>query len=205
MRFELPFNLPSLNEIIALTHRRRGRYNPYNEEKKKLESDIVTIVDKQLSEYEADSMEPPVDLVIKWVCGDKRSDPDNIASGKKFILDALSKKELWKLASHDRVLENDGWKQISGFRDSFETGDEPRVIIEFHRPLEEVLKEIIQLVFDAGAIVSQTDNAIPNTPLEDADLKIDKALRLLTSLVPHGSSYFNYLASIVRKEKTLEG
>ena len=197
MRFELPFKLPSLNEIIALTHRRRGRYDPYNEEKKKLESDIVTVADRQHSDG---SMSPPADLVIKWIHTDKRTDPDNIAAGKKFILDALSKKELWQSASHDRVLENDGWKQISGFRDSFEKGDEPRVVIEFHRPFEEVIKDIIRLVFDAGAIVSQTDNAIPNTPLEEADLQIDKALQLLTSLVPHGKSHFSYLASIVRKE-----
>lgn len=49
-------------------------------------------------------------LVCTWHCENKRQDPDNIASAKKFILDGLQ---------DAGVLRNDGWKQIAGFVDNF--------------------------------------------------------------------------------------
>lgn len=68
----------------------------------------------------------PVKVIITWCEPNRMRDPDNIASAKKFILDALVKRG---------VLENDGWKQIVSFADYFKVDKEnPRV--------EVVLKEI---------------------------------------------------------------
>lgn len=66
--------------------------------------------------------EMPIDLHFKWYVPNRKKDKDNIAFGKKFILDGMLKAGL---------LENDGWKQIGNFRDSFYIDKEkPRVVVE---------------------------------------------------------------------------
>lgn len=52
----------------------------------------------------------PIELHIDWYAKDRRTDPDNIASAKKFILDGMVTSGL---------LKNDGWGEIVGFRDNF--------------------------------------------------------------------------------------
>ncbi len=49
-------------------------------------------------------------IEFQWNERGKKRDPDNIACGKKFILDALVK---------SGILKGDGWKQIQGFHDTF--------------------------------------------------------------------------------------
>lgn len=62
-------------------------------------------------------------LYFTWFCKDRRQDPDNITAGRKPILDALQKAG---------IIENDGWKQISGFIDDFVVdAKNPRVEIFF--------------------------------------------------------------------------
>ena len=62
------------------------------------------------------------DFTFTWYRKDRRSDPDNIAGGIKFILDGLVKAG---------KLENDGWKQINSIVHKFEVDKEnPRVEIE---------------------------------------------------------------------------
>ena len=56
-----------------------------------------------------------------WTEPNRRRDCDNIASAKKFILDALVKM---------RVLENDTQKYVVGFYDIFEIGKEHSVRVE---------------------------------------------------------------------------
>ena len=55
-----------------------------------------------------------------WIEKDTRRDLDNISSfGRKVIQDALVK---------EGILRNDGWKDISGFSDSFGVDkDNPRI------------------------------------------------------------------------------
>lgn len=55
-------------------------------------------------------IEEPVRVICNWYCKDRRQDPDNIASAKKFLMDGL------QVAG---VLPNDGWKNIVGFIDNF--------------------------------------------------------------------------------------
>ena len=67
-----------------------------------------------------------VELQFNWYEKNKRRDLDNIAFAKKFVLDALQDLS---------VIENDGWKNIAGFSDSFFVDkNNPRV--------EVVLKEV---------------------------------------------------------------
>ena len=57
-----------------------------------------------------------------WYRKNRRTDPDNIAFAKKFIIDAMQKVG---------IINNDGWNQIAGFIDYFEVDkDNPRVEIE---------------------------------------------------------------------------
>lgn len=52
----------------------------------------------------------PVFILMVWTTKDIKKDPDNIAFAKKFILDALV---------INKILTNDGRKQIMGFADLF--------------------------------------------------------------------------------------
>jgi Holliday junction resolvase RusA-like endonuclease len=63
------------------------------------------------------------ELEITYYMENRKKDPDNILSSKKFILDGLVQAG---------VLENDGWKQIKGFDESWEVDKKnPRVEVEF--------------------------------------------------------------------------
>lgn len=64
----------------------------------------------------------PVSLKFSWFEPNKKRDKDNIASAKKFILDALVK---------CNILKNDGWKEIESFEDVFFIDkDNPRVEVD---------------------------------------------------------------------------
>ena len=64
-----------------------------------------------------------------WYRKDRRTDPDNIAFAKKFLLDAM------EIAG---IIERDGWKNVSGFIDEFYVDkDNPRVEIELTEQVEE--------------------------------------------------------------------
>ena len=66
----------------------------------------------------------PMDFVFTWYRANRRSDPDNIAFAKKFILDAFVEVG---------IIKNDGWKWVGGFIDEFRVDkDNPRVEITFY-------------------------------------------------------------------------
>lgn len=68
----------------------------------------------------------PVAMRYLWVEKNKRRDKDNIAFAKKFIQDSLVK---------EKVIQNDGWKEIDSWSDEFLVDAQcPRVEVE----LEEV-------------------------------------------------------------------
>jgi len=58
-----------------------------------------------------------------WYMCNRRTDPDNVcAFARKVILDGMQKAG---------IIDNDGWKQVAGFEDSFYVDkDNPRVEIE---------------------------------------------------------------------------
>ena len=112
----IPSELPALNEVIDKSKR---HWSQYAKEKKQWTRFVALLARLNLK-----PVEKQVSLSIRWVCKDKRRDPDNVASGKKFIIDGLVA---------GGILKNDGWKQISDFRDTF-AGDNhrPRVEVELN-------------------------------------------------------------------------
>ena len=112
-------------------HEKKRRGNPYaaNNRKARTENSIAWHI-------RAAKMQPvssPQWVMIEWhedVSGRKRGrDPDNIASRKKFILDALQK---------TKVLPNDNRKWIAGFTDRFVYEKAPaKVIVTMADYLEE--------------------------------------------------------------------
>lgn len=66
----------------------------------------------------------PVTIEMHWYTPNEKKDPDNVAFAKKYILDALVE---------NGILENDGRKQILGFKDLFFTDKkEPRIKVGIH-------------------------------------------------------------------------
>lgn len=65
----------------------------------------------------------PVYMIYRWYEPNRKRDLDNISSfGRKVIQDALV---------HTKVIKNDGWKEITGFRDEFYVDSKnPRIEVE---------------------------------------------------------------------------
>lgn len=99
--------LPTLNEMMnAKRQRYGGQADGYSVMKKK----AGQMIGECILAAKLQPMKSPVVVELIWCATDRRTDPDNIAAGKKFILDAL--------VTHG-VLEDDGWKQVAGFMDRF--------------------------------------------------------------------------------------
>lgn len=103
-KFTIPLRLPGLNEYVNAC--RGNAYSGANV-KKQVETAIFYVLAQQLPGLR---IHKPVHVDFLWVEQNKRRDKDNIAFGKKFILDALQKA---------KVLSGDGWTQVDGFTDSF--------------------------------------------------------------------------------------
>ncbi len=103
-KFFVPYQLPSLNKIIAAAKIKKGRWWKYADLKKLHTENIANILG------DCKPLESPVFINFFWASADRRTDPDNIAAARKFILDG---------AVTAGLLEDDGWKHIEGFSDSF--------------------------------------------------------------------------------------
>lgn len=113
----IPGELPGLNKIIDKS---KTHWAAYSEMKKEHTNTIAWIAKTELEPMSR------IELDITYYCKNRMKDPDNIAAGKKFIIDGLVEAE---------ILENDGWKQIEGWNESFAVDKEnPRV--------EVIIKEV---------------------------------------------------------------
>lgn len=98
-RFEIPGTLPTLNEYVA---RERSNRFAASSLKKKTQDYIKAFI------LDAPKFPGSVTVWFEWVRPDMRSDKDNVAFAKKFILDALQEagvitKDSWKLCTpYDR-------------------------------------------------------------------------------------------------------
>jgi Holliday junction resolvase RusA-like endonuclease len=105
----------SLNKTIDLA---KTHWSKYARQKKKLTFVIASYAKRNLKPVKR----YPVNVHITWFCENRLRDPDNIASGKKAILDGLVSAG---------ILRNDGWKEIKSFRDNFEVDKvKPRVEVK---------------------------------------------------------------------------
>ena len=119
----IPFELPTLNEIIAVAKQQRGRRSLYNSLKKKNQQAMEIFI------RQAEPITKPVKLEFHWYRENRRTNPDNIcAGGRKFALDAMQIYE---------ILQDDNWKWIRGFKDEFDVDKtHPRVEIFYHFVIE---------------------------------------------------------------------
>lgn len=194
VKIKLPFSLPTLNEILATAKMQRRNYSPYNKQKSELMSNIKNISRRQFRSFKSSYrlLKFPVEVAIKWICTNRRADPDNIAFGKKFVLDGLTEAN---------ILENDGWKQIASFEDTFAVG-EPGVIVELRRPRAEVLRELIKPIFEASSVVSQTRNIDPTfEQLERTEQELDRVMWSLIDMLREDEDRMTYLEKLIYPER----
>lgn len=115
MRVEINMKLPSLNEYVRANRTVSGGYYAGAKMKKEVEEGII------YSLARLPKITKPVFIHFTWVEKNRKRDFDNVSFGKKFILDAMQKAG---------KLVNDNWKWIRGFTDSFELGDDYKVILD---------------------------------------------------------------------------
>lgn len=111
LKVEIPLKLPSLNQYIGAC-RSNAIYG--SRMKRQMEAEIG----KYISDLPR--IESPVKIHFLWQEENKRRDLDNIAFGKKFILDALVKAG---------KLKDDNRRCVTGFTDAFTYGDKAKVTI----------------------------------------------------------------------------
>lgn len=111
IKCEIGIKLPSLNEYINAC--RKNKYAGA-EMKKRVENGIAYFIQK------LPMFKNPIKIHFHWIEGNKRRDLDNVAFGKKFILDALVK---------CGKMKDDNRKCVTGFIDTFEYGKETKVIL----------------------------------------------------------------------------
>jgi uncharacterized protein involved in tellurium resistance len=114
LKIVIPHRLPSLNEVIGA-----NRSNKYAGAKMKKQTQALI---QQYIKAQCKEKFEKIRIEIEWYEPNKKRDFDNIASAKKFILDALVKCD---------VIPNDGWKNVApSFIDCFYLDkDNPRVEI----------------------------------------------------------------------------
>ena len=112
---DLNYKFTTLNDYIKAERTPKWGQQMANTIKKR-ETNFVNLKARKL----LSKIDSPVRIIFNWRCSNRKSDPDNIAFAKKFILDGLVKAS---------ILANDGWKQIKGFEDNFEKSDEDGVEI----------------------------------------------------------------------------
>lgn len=110
----IPHELPDLNTTIAESKRHWSRYSKLKREYTDL---VAALARRKLRPV----FSGRVHLEFVWYCRNRRKDPDNICSAKKFVIDGLVSAG---------ILQDDGWKQVSSFSDTFEIDKvNPRVEI----------------------------------------------------------------------------
>lgn len=116
MKLILP-RLPGLNEYISAE---RSSKHAAAGMKRQCEREIRLCIRAQ---WEGKvRFQRPVTMRYLWVEKNRRRDKDNIAFAKKFIQDSLVK---------EKVIQNDGWKEIDSWSDEFLVdAQHPRVEVE---------------------------------------------------------------------------
>lgn len=109
----IPLQLWSFNKYNNVSRKNKFEANKY---KQHIEFEIGLHLKK------LPKITNPVNVNITWVLENKKTDPDNASSSKKFVIDALVKVG---------ILPNDGHRWIRGFSDKFEFDkDNPRIILK---------------------------------------------------------------------------
>ena len=111
--FEIPGTLPTLNQYVD---RERANRFAAAEMKRKTQERIVTAIGPVAPHFDG-----KVTVLFEWIRPDARSDKDNVAFAKKFILDALQQ---------TGVIARDSWKLCTPLDVRFAVNkSEPRTIV----------------------------------------------------------------------------
>ena len=113
--FIIRAKLPSLNEFIAAINNNRYTGNKFKQE---IEEVIGWEIKQALVKGTLKPIKKPCTVHFVWYEKTAKRDCDNIASAKKFILDAMQKQG---------IIENDSQRYIKGFTDRFEKAPDNRV------------------------------------------------------------------------------
>lgn len=113
-KFIVNTKLPSLNEYIKQINNNRHQGNKFKQE-------IEELICWYIKLAKIDKVEKTCFVKFIWHEKTRKRDCDNIASAKKFILDALQKCE---------IIKNDNQKYITGFSDVFIKDDKDFVEVE---------------------------------------------------------------------------
>ena len=107
-KFTIPGKLPGLNEYLKAERSFNKRHSCGNDMKQQYQFIICNSIRTQLKRAH---FKNPVKIVYRFYEPNRKRDLDNISAvAHKFVQDALVK---------CRVLDNDGWQQITGFADEF--------------------------------------------------------------------------------------
>jgi len=113
----IPGPLPGQNEIIAAAKGAGGRGYLYAKLKREWTERIAWLA----KSARTPRMTGPVVLAFEWREASRRRDPDNfVGGGRKLVLDGLVQAG---------VLEDDGWKQVAGFTDTWKVAGDPGVMV----------------------------------------------------------------------------
>lgn len=112
--FTILGRLDGLNEYTVAN--RSNRYQGAAVKKRNQQQVLASLIKCR------DTYDEPVYIKIVWYEANRKRDKDNIAFGKKYILDALVQKG---------ILRNDTWECVAGFEDRFEVDKaHPRIEVK---------------------------------------------------------------------------
>lgn len=111
--FTIQGELPTLNQYISAE--RSSKFSASSMKRKVEEMIALSIMAQKVPRFTR-----PVQVTFTWYRGDRRTDKDNVAFAKKFILDAMQTAG---------VIQNDSWKMVTPLDISFRTDRRPRVLV----------------------------------------------------------------------------
>lgn len=118
--FTIEGRLKGLNELIDANRR---NLKAGAKLKKEEQAKVYWYIKQQLKGIKIDDSEV-IDIDITWIEENIKRDKDNIASGKKYILDAMQEAEL---------IKNDNWKHIRNITDTFTVDRKnPKIIVNIN-------------------------------------------------------------------------
>lgn len=103
--FTVNQKLPSLNDYINVCRRNKYQAAQF---KREVEEVIGWAIRQAQAKGELKPTDKPICVNFEWHEKSKRRDADNIASAKKFVLDAMQK---------FNIIPNDNRKYVKGFND----------------------------------------------------------------------------------------
>lgn len=113
--FEIPGTLPQLNDYIRAERATRFAAARI---KRDAHAKVIAALAQQV---QLPRFHEPVDVTFTWYRPDRRTDKDNVAFAKKFILDALQKVS---------VIENDKWAMCTPYDGGYFIDKEnPRTVV----------------------------------------------------------------------------